>query len=75
MKILFGADVVDSHAVVTANINGNSPLVWDETRKASEARLLNRTGTPQALATLPKASVLAASVSRVSGDRTFRRSS
>jgi len=31
VKILFGEDFVDSHAVVTANINGNSPLVWDET--------------------------------------------
>jgi trimethylamine--corrinoid protein Co-methyltransferase len=30
VKILFGADYVDSHAVVTANINGNSPLVWDQ---------------------------------------------
>jgi trimethylamine--corrinoid protein Co-methyltransferase len=31
VKILFGAEFVDTHAVVTANINGNSPLVWDET--------------------------------------------
>ncbi|MEQ8665899.1 MAG: trimethylamine methyltransferase family protein [Rhodospirillales bacterium] len=31
VKILFGEDFVDSHPVVTANINGNSPLVWDET--------------------------------------------
>ena len=31
VKILFGADYVDRHPVVTANINGNSPLVWDET--------------------------------------------
>lgn len=30
-KILFGADYIDSHPVLTANINGNSPLVWDET--------------------------------------------
>lgn len=30
-KILFGADYIDSHPVVTANVNGNSPLVWDET--------------------------------------------
>jgi trimethylamine--corrinoid protein Co-methyltransferase len=30
-KILFGADFVETHPVVTANINGNSPLVWDET--------------------------------------------
>ena len=29
--ILFGADVMESHAVVTGNCNGNSPLVWDET--------------------------------------------
>jgi trimethylamine---corrinoid protein Co-methyltransferase len=30
VKILFGEDYVDTHPVVTANINGNSPLVWDE---------------------------------------------
>ncbi len=30
VKILFGEDFVDTHPVVTANINGNSPLVWDE---------------------------------------------
>ncbi|MGB1034107.1 MAG: trimethylamine methyltransferase family protein, partial [Primorskyibacter sp.] len=30
-RILFGSDVLDTHAVVTGNCNGNSPLVWDET--------------------------------------------
>ncbi len=30
-KILFGEDFLMENAVVTANINGNSPLVWDET--------------------------------------------
>jgi trimethylamine--corrinoid protein Co-methyltransferase len=29
--ILFGADFIESHPVVTGNCNGNSPLVWDET--------------------------------------------
>ena len=29
--ILFGKKFVDTHAVTTGNINGNSPLVWDET--------------------------------------------
>lgn len=29
--ILFGAEFIDSHPVVTGNCNGNSPLVWDET--------------------------------------------
>ena len=29
--ILFGADFIDAHPVVTGNCNGNSPLVWDET--------------------------------------------
>lgn len=29
--ILFGDDFIDTHAVVTGNCNGNSPLVWDET--------------------------------------------
>ncbi len=27
--ILFGADFMETHAVVTGNCNGNSPLVWD----------------------------------------------
>ena len=29
--ILFGADFMETHAVCSGNINGNSPLVWDET--------------------------------------------
>ena len=29
--LLFGADYMQSHPVVTGNCNGNSPLVWDET--------------------------------------------
>lgn len=29
--ILFGADYLEDHPVVTGNCNGNSPLVWDET--------------------------------------------
>ncbi|WP_101067187.1 trimethylamine methyltransferase family protein [Roseovarius salinarum] len=29
--ILFGADHMEDHPVVTGNCNGNSPLVWDET--------------------------------------------
>ncbi|MEM6385352.1 MAG: trimethylamine methyltransferase family protein [Pseudomonadota bacterium] len=30
-KVLFGEDFLETHAVVTGNCNGNSPLVWDET--------------------------------------------
>lgn len=30
-RILFGDAFMQSHAVVTGNCNGNSPLVWDET--------------------------------------------
>ncbi|MCC1492861.1 trimethylamine methyltransferase family protein [Cognatishimia sp. F0-27] len=29
--LLFGAAYMETHPVVTGNINGNSPLVWDET--------------------------------------------
>lgn len=29
--LLFGADFMETHPVVTGNCNGNSPLVWDET--------------------------------------------
>ncbi|WP_136439630.1 trimethylamine methyltransferase family protein [Pacificoceanicola onchidii] len=29
--ILFGAEFMEEHPVTTGNINGNSPLVWDET--------------------------------------------
>lgn len=31
VKIMFGAEFIDTHPVVTGNVNGNSPLVWDET--------------------------------------------
>lgn len=30
-KILFGEGYLEDHPVVTGNINGNSPLVWDQT--------------------------------------------
>jgi len=30
-KIMFGEEFLKTHAVVTGNVNGNSPLVWDET--------------------------------------------
>lgn len=30
-EILFGAEFLETHAVTTGNVNGNSPLVWDET--------------------------------------------
>ncbi len=30
-EILFGKEYVDQNPVVTGNVNGNSPLVWDET--------------------------------------------
>jgi len=30
-KIMFGGEFLKTHAVVTGNVNGNSPLVWDET--------------------------------------------
>lgn len=30
-EILFGEEFLQKHAVTTGNINGNSPLVWDET--------------------------------------------
>ena len=30
-KLLFGEAYLEEHPVVTGNVNGNSPLVWDET--------------------------------------------
>jgi len=30
-RLLFGAEFLEHHQVVTGNCNGNSPLVWDET--------------------------------------------
>ena len=30
-KIMFGEEYLKTHPVVTGNVNGNSPLVWDET--------------------------------------------
>ncbi len=40
--ILFGADFVDTHPVVTGNCNGNSPLVWDETMLGAMRALCKR---------------------------------
>lgn len=43
--ILFGADFMETHPVVTGNCNGNSPLVWDETMLSS-MRAFNRRNQP-----------------------------
>jgi trimethylamine--corrinoid protein Co-methyltransferase len=44
-EILFGKDVMETHAVVTGNCNGNSPLVWDETMLGA-MRAFNRRNQP-----------------------------
>ena len=43
--ILFGADFLETHAVVTGNCNGNSPLVWDQTMLGA-MRAFNRRNQP-----------------------------
>lgn len=43
--VLFGDEFMESHAVVTGNCNGNSPLVWDETM-LSAMRAFNRRNQP-----------------------------
>lgn len=43
--ILFGEEFLETHAVVTGNCNGNSPLVWDETM-LSAMRAFNRRNQP-----------------------------
>ncbi len=43
--ILFGAEFMESHPVVTGNCNGNSPLVWDETM-LSAMRAFNKRNQP-----------------------------
>ena len=43
--LLFGDDFMETHAVVTGNCNGNSPLVWDETM-LSAMRAFNRRNQP-----------------------------
>ncbi len=43
--ILFGAEYLETHAVVVGNCNGNSPLVWDETM-LSAMRAFNRRNQP-----------------------------
>ena len=43
--ILFGADFMEDHSVVTGNCNGNSPLVWDETM-LSAMRAFNKRNQP-----------------------------
>ncbi|MEZ5873247.1 MAG: trimethylamine methyltransferase family protein [Nitratireductor sp.] len=40
--ILFGADFMETHPVVTGNCNGNSPLVWDETMLGAMRALCKR---------------------------------
>lgn len=43
--ILFGEGFIDDHPVVTGNINGNSPLVWDETMLGA-CRAFNKRNQP-----------------------------
>jgi len=43
--LLFGDEFMETHAVVTGNCNGNSPLVWDETM-LSAMRAFNRRNQP-----------------------------
>ena len=43
--ILFGADFMETNAVVTGNCNGNSPLVWDEVMLGA-MRAFNRRNQP-----------------------------
>jgi len=43
--LLFGEGYLESHAVVTGNCNGNSPLVWDETM-LSAMRAFNKRNQP-----------------------------
>ncbi len=43
--ILFGTDFLETHAVVTGNCNGNSPLVWDQTMLGA-MRAFNRRNQP-----------------------------
>ncbi len=43
--ILFGAEFMETHPVVTGNCNGNSPLVWDETM-LSAMRAFNKRNQP-----------------------------
>ena len=44
-EILFGAEAMEAGAVTTGNINGNSPLVWDETMLGA-LRAFTRRGQP-----------------------------
>lgn len=43
--VLFGEDYLETHAVVTGNCNGNSPLVWDEVMLGA-MRAFNRRNQP-----------------------------
>ncbi|MBX2837559.1 MAG: trimethylamine methyltransferase family protein [Gammaproteobacteria bacterium] len=44
-EILFDREFMETHAVVTGNCNGNSPLVWDETM-LSAMRAFNKRNQP-----------------------------
>jgi trimethylamine--corrinoid protein Co-methyltransferase len=43
--VLFGADFLETHCVVTGNCNGNSPLVWDQVMLGA-MRAFNRRNQP-----------------------------
>jgi trimethylamine--corrinoid protein Co-methyltransferase len=44
-EVLFGAEFMETHPVVTGNCNGNSPLVWDEVMLGA-MRAFNRRNQP-----------------------------
>lgn len=44
-RIVFGEEYMEEHAVVTGNINGNSPLVWDQVMLAA-LRVFSRHNQP-----------------------------
>lgn len=43
--VMFGKDFMETHPVVVGNVNGNSPLVWDETMLGA-MRAFNRRNQP-----------------------------
>jgi trimethylamine--corrinoid protein Co-methyltransferase len=78
-KLVFGADFVDSHAVILSLINANSPLVWDGTMlgaarayaENNQATLMTPFILAGAMAPVTAAAVCAQTLAESLGGMTF----
>ena len=79
VRLLFGADYVEDHTVVTSLINANSPLVWDSVMlgaarayaEANQATILTPFILAGAMAPVTAAGVCAQTLAEALGGMTF----